>query len=233
MELIEYKKEFSHLVFKMKKHRRITAYRKERYITDILDMLIMLESSMKADLNETCIEQYENDISFKLNLISICRSALKDCIKIIEVAKSEVTHVIAICIPIVTPCLEILEDYTTDNATAQRRNASRNIIHNKILSIIAKETSEDSISDKYNIIEKLIDILEYVDRDLNIEEDIHQSHIFIRNLTNLKYQLEAAIDFFMKANSTSVDIKKYKARAYEILMNLDSIVGRSINISIK
>ena len=137
------------------------------------------------------------------------------------------------CKPIIDQCLEILEDYTISNEEARRRYMARKSINSHIadLILITKDVKKDDICSRYAVIDKLMEILEYVQRELIEQKDNNQSHIYIKTLKDLDYNILHALDFFLRANIIfQIDEWDYFNQAMSLVIKLRSIIERRLSI---
>lgn len=233
MELIEYKKKLANLVTLMTDFKNTSAGRDPKNFIDIIAHTVDIESSMKSDLKKL-LDKGMKDNNFEINLLTIYGSALNECIKIMEVCGSKIMYTAEVCLPVVEQLLEILEDYTIDNYTAQRRATSRKIISEKVDTLIlsAADLERDDSCGRYNMIEKLMDLLEYTNRDLEVEVSNPQSHLYIKKLKKLQYYVQSAIDFFVRTNIMyPINKNEFCSRALQVVVDMRPIVRKSFNIN--
>ena len=76
-----------------------------------------------------------------------------------------------------------------------------------------------------------MEILEYVQRELNEQKDNNQSHIYIKTLKDLDYNILHALDFFLRANIMfQIEELDYFNQAMSLVIKLRSIIERRLSI---
>lgn len=229
MELIEYKKslkiisnnisclEFSHISDK-------------DTITDIFAKIVNVRYKIEIDVGKNISEPNNGDTCVLLTMIMV---SLEECVRVIERAHDKATMLIYTCKPIVDQCLEILEDYTISNEEARRRYMARKAINSHItdLILIAKDVKKDDICSRYAVIDKLMEILEYVQREIGEQKNNDQSHIYIKTLKDLDCNILHALDFFLRANIMfRIEELDYFNQAMSLVIKLRSIFERRLSI---
>lgn len=229
MELIEYKKtlkaisnEISCLEFCKVKDKDM--------IIDIFAKFVDIESKIKADVNKNFSEPKNGDTCVLLTMI---RVSLKECVRVTKDAHDKAMIIIYTCKPIIDQCLEILEDYTISNKDAKRRYMARKAMNSHITDaiLITKDVQKNDICSRYAVIEKLLVILEYVERELETERDNDQTHVYIKTLKNLDCDIIHALDFFLTASITfQIDDHEYYSQAMSLVIKLKSDIERRLSI---
>ena len=229
MELIEYKKNLktisnniSCLEFCRKKDKDT--------IVNIFAKIVNIRYKIESDVNKNFSDPENGDSCVLLTMIMV---SLDECVKVTEHAHDKVTMLIYTCKPIVDQCLEILEDYTISNEVARKRYMARKSISSHItdLILITKDVKKDDICSRYNVIDKLMEILEFVQREFSEEREHDQSHVYIKTLRDLEYNILHALDFFLRANIMfQIDELNYYTQAMSLVIKLRSITERRLSV---
>lgn len=229
MELIEYKKSLK-IISNNISCLEFSRIKEEDMITDIFAKIINTRYKIEIDVSKNISGPKNGDVCVLLEMIMV---SFEECVRVIEHAHDKITMLIYTCKPIIDQCLEILEDYTISNEEARRRYMARKSINSHIadLILITKDVKKDDICSRYAVIDKLMEILEYVQRELIEQKDNNQSHIYIKTLKDLDYNILHALDFFLRANIIfQIDEWDYFNQAMSLVIKLRSIIERRLSI---
>lgn len=229
MELIEYKKSLKVISDHISCLENCKS-KDTNIMIDIFAKIVDVESKIKADVNKSFPEPKNGGACVLLTMI---RVSLKECIRVLEGAHDRATILIYTCKPIINQCLEILEDYTISNETARKRYMARKAINSHItdLILITKDVQKDDICSRYAVIDKLMMILEYVEREFDSEKDNDQQHVYINTLKTLSYDIIHALDFFLRANVMfQISDLDYFSQAMSLVIKLRSDIERRLSV---
>lgn len=229
MELIEYKKSLK-IISNNISCFEFSRIKDEDTLTNTFAKIINVRYKIEIDVGKNMSEPKNGDTCVLLTMIMV---SLEECVRVIEHAHDKITMLICTCKPIIDQCLEILEDYTISNEEARRRYIARKAINSHItdLILITKDVKKDDICSRYAVIDKLMEILEYVQREIGEQKNNDQSHIYIKTLKDLDYNILHALDFFLRANIMfMIEELDYFNQAMSLVIKLRSIFERRLSI---
>lgn len=229
MELIEYKKSLK-IISNNISCLEFSRIKDDDTLTNTFAKIINIKYKIEIDVGKNISEPKNGDTCVLLTMIMV---SLEECVRVVEHAHDKITMLIYTCKPIIDQCLEILEDYTISNEEARRRYIARKAINSHItdLILITKDVKKDDICSRYSVINKLMEILEYVQRELNEQKDNNQSHVYIKTLKDLDYNILHALDFFLRANIMfQIEELEYYTQAMSLVIKLRSIIERRLSI---